>query len=43
MPRFHDGNGGYRDHYAAACSIMLAGAGVARGKMVGSSDARGRS
>src|SRR5262245_15191491 len=40
-PRFHGELGGYRDHYSAAYSIMLAGAGVARGKIVGASDHRG--
>jgi hypothetical protein len=37
-PKITSGNGGGRDHWARAYSSLLAGAGIARGKIVGATD-----
>lgn len=37
-PKLASGNGGGRDHWSRAYSIVLAGAGIARGRIVGKTD-----
>jgi arylsulfatase A-like enzyme len=38
-PRLKDGNGGGRDHWSRAYSALFAGGGIARGNVVGGTDA----
>jgi arylsulfatase A-like enzyme len=40
-PRITSGNGGGRDHWSQAYSVLLAGGGIARGKVVGKTDSIG--
>jgi hypothetical protein len=40
-PKINQASGGGRDHWAQAYSIMLAGGGIARGKVVGKTDSIG--
>jgi uncharacterized protein (DUF1501 family) len=38
-PKISDGNGGGRDHWSRAYSALFAGGGIARGRVVGATDA----
>ncbi|HSQ57222.1 MAG TPA: DUF1501 domain-containing protein, partial [Gemmata sp.] len=40
-PKLSNGNGGGRDHWAQAYTVLLAGGGIARGKVVGKTDSIG--
>ena len=40
-PKITKGNGGGRDHWSQAYSVLLAGGGIARGKVVGKTDSIG--
>ncbi len=40
-PKISDGNGGGRDHWSRAYSALFAGGGIARGQVVGATDAIG--
>jgi hypothetical protein len=40
-PKLSKGNGGGRDHWSQAYSVLLAGGGIARGKVVGKTDSIG--
>lgn len=40
-PKLSNGNGGGRDHWAQAYSVLLAGGGIARGKVIGKTDSIG--
>jgi arylsulfatase A-like enzyme len=40
-PKLSKGDGGGRDHWSQAYSVLLAGGGIARGKVVGKTDSIG--